>query len=279
MEPAGVERGTPWPSLGPVVGAAERWRSELEGWTIPDAILRQAPEPPWGFPVEMFRARMTAVREGDASRRRALEALPPGGCVLDVGCGGGAAGLALVPPAGTVVGVDQSAAMLEEMAAAASRMGVAHRTIQGVWPDDAAGVPVADVVVCHNVAYNVSDLGSFARALSAHARRRVVMELTQRHPLVATAGLWLRFHGLHRPSGPDATLARAVLAEAGIDAADEASMRPPRSLPHDAEVAFTRRRLCLPPERDAEVDRALAENPDRGPRQVVTLWWDVPAGA
>jgi hypothetical protein len=43
--------------------------------------------------------------------------------------------------------------------------------------------PVADVVVCHPVAYNVSDLAPFAQRLTDHARAGVVMELTAQHPM------------------------------------------------------------------------------------------------
>src|SRR3954468_24194750 len=77
--------------------AAERWRDELSAWAIPPDILAAAPEPPWGFPVELFRA--DAESPDTPSRDAALAALPDGGTVLDVGCGGGGASLALVPPA------------------------------------------------------------------------------------------------------------------------------------------------------------------------------------
>src|ERR671927_27146 len=109
--------------------AAQRWREELAAWAVPDHILAGAPEPPWGFPVELFQVR-------------------------------------------------------------------------GNWPDVAEQTDDADVVVCHHVFYNVPDLVPFAQALTRHARRRVVVELTDQHPLVATRDLWLHFHGIDRPSGP-----------------------------------------------------------------------------
>ena len=135
------------------------------------------------------------------SRSRALEALPPDGSVLDIGCGGGRASLALVPFPGAVVGVDESADMLAAFAEAAEARGIAHDEVLGRWPDVADTVEAADVAVCHHVAYNVPDLGAFATALTNRARRRVVLELTELHPLVATAPLWKHFHGLDRPSG------------------------------------------------------------------------------
>lgn len=256
-----------------MASAAQRWRSALEEWTIPEEILRQAPEPPWGFPVELFRAQPRATST-NPSRLRALEALPSGGSVLDVGCGGGAAGLALSPTAGLVVGVDESGAMLEEMDRAATAAGVEHRTIRIRWPEGAEEAPVTDVVVCHNVAYNVADLAGFCAALSVHARRRVVMEITDRHPLVGTRRLWKQFHGLDRPDGPDASLAAEVLAEGGIRPTVEKWQRPPRVVPRQAMVAFMRRRLCLPAEREPDVEAAMGEEYETAPRDVVTLWWD-----
>jgi SAM-dependent methyltransferase len=187
--------------------AAERWRRELAGWAIPDHILAQAVEPPWGFPVELFSA-----DEGPApdtvSRRRAAETLPTGGSVLDVGCGGGAAGLALVPPAGLVVGVDESAEMLEAMRQAAQARGVEHATLQARWPDGAAEAPMADVVVCHHVAYNVPDLAGFAVALAAHARRRVVMVRSE-------AFVTMHRRRLCLPPEREPEVAAAMGAEAG----------------------------------------------------------------
>src|SRR5438067_8826595 len=144
--------------------AADRWRAELAGWAIPDDILAAAPEPPWGFPVELFHAE--PVPSESPSRTRALEALPDGGAVLDVGCGGGAASMALVPPAALVVGVDSSEAMLAEFAGTAARLGVAHRELLGSWPQAAADAPPVDVVACHHVFYNVPNLVPFVAALT-----------------------------------------------------------------------------------------------------------------
>src|SRR5262249_36359587 len=82
------------------VASPDRGASGRAAWAIPDEILARAPESPWGFPVDPFRARAERSADGAAasvSARRALEALPEGGSVLDVGSGAGAASLALVP--------------------------------------------------------------------------------------------------------------------------------------------------------------------------------------
>ena len=251
--------------------AAERWADQLGEWAIPERILAGAPESPWTFSPALFAAPADPGPD-TPSRRRAREALAEGGTVLDVGCGGGAAGLALAPPAGRVVGFDQSAELLAAFAARATEFGVDHQVLEGRWPDDAGRAPVADVVVCHHVAYNVAGLAAFAAELSSHARRRVVMELTDRHPRSGVNSLWRHFWDLDRPAGPTADDAVAALVEAGIRPGIERSPRLPRAVPRAVRVASVRRYLCLPAERDPEIDALLADQPELA-GEVVTLWW------
>lgn len=257
--------------------AADRWAASLAAWAIPPEILAAAPEPPWGCPPELFHPPPPGETPDTPSLARAREALPPGGTVLDVGCGAGAASLPLAPPASRIVGVDESEAMLAAFREAAAARGVPVETVAGRWPDVAARVAAADVVVCHHVLYNVADLPAFVLALDGHARARVVVEITARHPLTATAPLWRHFWGIDRPEGPTADDAVAVMAACGIHPHVERWERPPRrhAGQRAALVAFTRRRLCLPPERDPEVEALLPAEPP--PQPVVTLWWDAPA--
>ena len=194
--------------------------------------------------------------------------------MLDVGCGGGAAGLALVPPASRVDGVDQSPGMLAAFAEAASDRRVAHATVCGSWPEVAGELETYDVVVCHHVAYNVAELAPFARVLGEHARNRVVLELTATHPWADIGPLWRAVHHQDRPIGPTAELAHDVLAEAGIAATLEWSSRPRAPRPREIVVEMTRRRLCLPADRDGEIDALLPREAEPGPRRVATLWWD-----
>jgi SAM-dependent methyltransferase len=258
------------------MSAAARWADDLAAWAIPPEILAAAPQSPWIHPVEMFTV-SDAVPDSP-SHRRAREALPDGGSVLDVGCGGGRAAMALVPPAGRVTGVDEQQRMLDRFVEAAARAQVDAETVQGGWPQVAADVPAADVVVCHHVVYNVADLVPFVRALDEHARHRVVLELPVTHPLSNLAPYWRRFWGLERPEGPTAQDALAVVREAGIDAqldlwTDETySAR--AVLTAQEQVRFLRIRLCLPESRDDEVAAALAEAGPPAPRRTATLWWD-----
>jgi SAM-dependent methyltransferase len=265
-------------SSGTLPPAAPRWAAALAEWAIPDEILRQAPESPWGFPPELFRAssRVLAAGADDHSRRRALEALGAGGTVLDVGCGGGAAGLALVPQARRVVGVDPSAAMLANFVGAADRLGVEHAEVEGSWPDAAGRVDRADVVVCHHVVFNVAAIDTFVAALAARARRRVVVELTDRHPSSALRPLWKQFWDLPRPDEPSADLLAEVVGQAGFRSRLERRDRPVKKVSTDpGYVAFVRRRLCLDASRDEEIAAALAALDGTPSVSTVTVWWDM----
>jgi SAM-dependent methyltransferase len=258
--------------------AARRWAEDLASWAIPDEIMARAPADPWKLSPRLFTPAPRTEPADTSSRRRALEALPAGGSVLDVGAGAGAAGLALCPPARRLVSVDESEDMLAAVRANAAELGIEHEGVLGRWPDVAASVPVADVVVCHHVLYNVPDIVEFALALGAHARRRVVVEITERHPVASSNPLWEHFWGIDRPERPTADDAVAALVEAGIDVAVERERRPPRQPgDHPAMAEHVTRRLCLPPERQPEVEALLARQPPAD-RQVVTLWWSGSAG-
>ncbi len=269
------------------MNAVERWADALGGWGIPDEILEQASESPWAFSPDVMRrwAEEASVREPTTSTRRALEALPAGGSVLDVGVGSGAASLPLAPRAASIVGVDTSDELLAVFLEVAAGAGVDAIAVKGRWPDVAAAVPAVDVAVCQHVLYNVPDLASFVRALDAHARHRVVLTITVQHPLSWMNDLWIRFHGLGRPTEPTADVAESALRELGLDVRREDGVRPPRAvgLPRAEVVAGVRRQLCLPAGRDPEVEEALGDRLverdglwHSGPvaHPIATLWWD-----
>ena len=269
------------------VSALQEWADALDSWAIPDAIMAKAPESPWGFVMEPFLHRAARAGKTPPSRsaKRALETLPEDGSVLDVGSGAGAASLALVRSAAGITAVDPSKEMLEELRRLAAARGVRADTVSGAWPNCAAQVEPADVVVCHHVLYNIPQLEPFVRALTAKARRRVVVELTSRHPTAWMNDLWMRFHGLRRPERPTADDAEYALREMGVDVHREEGPRPsdPDGFARrEDEVAFIRKRLCLRPEQDAELIQALGSrlrqreglwtaHPDG---DVVTMWWN-----
>ncbi|MGH8886448.1 MAG: class I SAM-dependent methyltransferase [Egibacteraceae bacterium] len=252
------------------------WDDALAGWAIPEELLAAAPESPYGFGVGLFdRLAGEAMRKETPSRRCAREALPDGGTVLDVGCGGGAASLSLGHQIGRVIGVDQQAGMLQAFAARAERLGVAHEQVLGRWPDVAGDTPATDLVVCHHVLYNVGALEPFVRALTAHARRRVVVEMTAEHPLAWLRPLWQRLHGLDRPTRPTVDDAVTALQELGLAVELERWDEPsPWKEFGDEVTAFVRRRLCLAAERGPDIRAALIDlGLPHERRLMTTLWW------
>ena len=273
--------------MSSLAGLLTRWRDDLAAWAIPEDITGAVTESPWVLPREVFARRADRLRRAPEgpSYERAREALDPPGTVLDVGAGAGAASLPLAPWTTALTAVDTDSAVLGLLTERACEAGLPVTLIPGRWPDVAAGAPTADLVTCHNVLYNVPDLAPFIEALTGHARRRVVVELTAAHPLALLNPLWLHFHGLKRPDGPTAGDVLAILAAMGLRAGHTEWNRPAEAdyatVRELAEV--TRRRLCLPAERGAEVEAALRDTglsggqaADLGTagRAVVTIWWE-----
>jgi precorrin-6B methylase 2 len=271
------------------VNAVDRWRQALEAWVIPQRILDQAPQSPWVLPRQVFirRADAQLAHPTGASYRQALAALAEPGSLLDIGAAAGATSLPLAATGHLthLTAVDADTELLDACADRAARLGVEVGRVEGMWPEVSVRVPVADVVVCGNVLYNVADLGPFVAALTRHARRTVVVELAARHPLTELNPLWHRFHGITRPAGPTAEDCLAALRELGIHP-DVTRWQRPREAEYAtfAElVEVTRCRLCLPLDAGVEVDLALRElghSPDCPPdlgssgRDLVTLTWD-----
>ncbi|MGH3321407.1 MAG: class I SAM-dependent methyltransferase [Streptosporangiaceae bacterium] len=265
----------------------DRWRADLASWAIPDEILAAVDESPWTLPTRTFtrRAEEQLREPSGPSFARAYEALVPAGSVLDVGAGGGAASLPLAPRASAITAVDEKPAMLRSLSDAAHAAGTKARVVEGRWPDVAHDVPPADVVTCHHVLYNAPDVGGVVTALADHARRRVVVEVTARHPLTSLNPLWERFHGLVRPRRPTADDAIAIIEALGhrpsVRRWTRGAVRTCDSFAELVEV--TRRRVCLPRERgdevaealrDLGVDPACPEELGGGRRDLVTIWWE-----
>lgn len=252
------------------------WAEMLGRWAIPDEIVSAAPKTPYLFDPEVFTAaadEALARAEDTPSDGVARAALGAGASVLDVACGAGAGSLRLRPS--RVTGVDSSAPLLAAFAERAERMGIPSTVIEGRWPDIEADAPVADVVVCHHVFYNVADLAAFAAALTAHAHHRVVVELTAGHPLAWMSPYWKALHRFDQPDGPTAQDAVAVLEELGYRVRQESWQRTYQMIGERGDEALTRiaRRLCLRASRHEELRRLLEQVPPPTTREVVTLWW------
>ncbi|TMR98966.1 methyltransferase domain-containing protein [Nonomuraea basaltis] len=262
------------------------WAEDLAAWRIPEPILARVAESPWVLPEEVFARRTDhyLAAPGGPSYERAMEALGEGGSVLDVGAGGGAASLPLASRTTALTAVDPHQPLLDDLVRRAVPLGLTPTAVCGTWPDAAARVTVADVVLCHHVIYNVADLAPFVAALTGHARRRVVVEVTVRHPLTELNPYWKRFHGLDRPEGPTAGQVIELLEAFGLEVKAERWTRPAMAEygSFATLVDVVRRRLCLPPDRRADVASALSDAgvskdcpPDLGSsgRDLVTLWW------
>ena len=106
--------------------------------------------------------------------------------------------------------------------------------------------------------------------------------MTLEHPQSNLNPLWLSFHGVVRPTRPTADDAVDVFREAGLDVAREdwTAPRPGGFDTREELVAWIRRLLCLPADRDPEIAEAIGDRaversgrwglPDR---PVATIWW------
>lgn len=258
--------------------AAEVWRTAAEAMAVPDDLVAGAARSPHRFDAEFFASVAdAAVRRGPttASDLIAGQALGDGGSLLDVGAGAGAASLVHAGRAGRITAVDPSAELLAAFAKRAGAVGVDHREVAGTWPEVAAEAGASEVVVCHDVAYNVADLAAFLTALDAAATRRVVVQLTATHPLAYLAGIWRDLHGWRRPQGPTADVAVAAAGELGLDVTVTTWQR--RRRPKAGGDGGLARTAQLVGARDDQLDR-LAEllvlHPAPESRDVVTLAWD-----
>jgi hypothetical protein len=170
--------------------------------------------------------------------------------------------------------------MLGRLEEAAASRGVVVDAIEGRWPDVAASAPLVDLVVCHHVVYNAPDIGPFVDALTAHARRAVVVEVTAVHPQSPWNEAWRHFWAVDRPVGPTADDLVAVLRDRGRAPELWRHRRPPDDSPpftdDERAVRSMRRRLCLRPDRADEVADFLRDHPLTWPDEVVTLRWRPP---
>lgn len=254
--------------------ASEKWKKDLQEWSIPQEIIDQAPESPWIHPPALFQ--IPQQIDLTPSHQKAFDSLPINGSILDVGCGGGIAAFAMGSKAGKVIGVDHQPEMLEMFTSNAQKRHMESVVHEGFWPAIADQVEVADVAVAHHVVYNVQEIVLFIEAMNLHARKRVVLEMPQHHPLSNLSEAWKFFWELDRPENPTPRDLVDVLTELGINAhlqLWDGQLRQERNM--DDAVRFTRIRLCLPESRETEVRRFLENHPASEIRPLATIWWDL----
>lgn len=253
----------------------DRWRQSLRDAAVPPAIAEAAPPRERFLEPERFRWRpdVEGAQPPLRSALRALEALPEGGTVLDVGVGGGKASLGLAARAGLIIGVDVSEAMLASFESSAAALGVASRGVLGAWPEIAPEVDPVDVVVSNNALYGVVEIEAFLEALTTHARYRVVLDVSTEPPPPGIGPLWRAIHGTDRPTRPVADLLHGVLDAMGLAAEREDTVVPsPERDTTPEAVAFLRRRLMVGEDRDPEIAELLRTLPATD-RTRVALWW------
>lgn len=253
--------------------AAEQWREDLASWAIPQEILDQAAEKPWIHPPALFQ--IPDEIKDSLSHQRAREAMPEGGSVLDIGCGGGVGAFGIGDSVAYAIGVDEQEEMLNLFTDNAKDRGITSETFLGQWPDIAHDVPIADVVTVHHVAFNVGNIVPFLEALDAHALKRVVIEVPVVHPMSNMNEGWKHFWNIIRPTVPVAADLISVLKEIGITATIEyfeSEILLDKKVP-DANK-YLRRRLCLSEDRQADVDSFLEEHPIPERRKLAVIWWD-----
>lgn len=266
---------------------ARRWEQALAAWAWPEGIRAAAPADPWSLgPDELDGQRRTTHAHESPADVAALDGLPRRGAVLDVGCGTGASSAPLRRAADRITGVDPRAEMLEVFAArTGERPGLLGRiaggtpdvhTVCGRWPDVASSVDPADVVLAHNVLYDVGEaVDEFVAALHDHARRRVVVALTARHPLHWVNPYAEALHGIRRPSEPTADVAADLVREVTGATPTYLTWSEEVAPPEDAE-AFLRmlaRRVCARPEQHDHLRDLLARMPPPGTRDMAALVW------
>lgn len=265
--------------------AADRWRSELEAWAIPNELMAAVTDSPYRWPVELFKRRnITAEEIAPSPTSETVERLAgPGGTVLDIGAGAGRASLPLARKGHPITAVEKSA----EMAAALREESAGldgYVVVEETWPT-AVDLGSFEVVMAAHVVYDVPGIEAFLRAMTAHARRGVVLELTDSHPWVPLGPYYRILHGIDRPDGPTVDdLVEVVQEELGIEPVVDRWERPGGTWfeSWDEIIELYRRRLVLPAARTDEV-RPLLE-PDvevtdgrmtigEPIRRLATVWW------
>ena len=267
---------------------ADRWRVQLEAWRIPDDLLAAVEESPYGWP-QRFWKRRSAVAV-DAPEPHTLQVvrnlLDDRGSVLDVGAGRGRASLPLAREGHHLTAVERDPGMAAGLVADAADLGVEVHLFELPWPEAAASVPRADVVMSAHVVYDVPDIVPFLTAMIDHAAEAVVIELSERHPWAGLAPYYRALHGLERPDGPTAEDFAAVVSDiVGHPPHVETWTRQGGLYFEDWDELreMFGRRLVLPRRRWAELDDLLDVTEVDGRlyvggevRELVTVWWRAP---
>ena len=178
-----------------------------------DRIRGQRPTDAWATAAQNFK--QDPFRTDDAVVETLRSRLVPGETLLDVGAGGGRLALPLALTCSSVAAVEPSPSMCAVFRETAAEFDIRNTSvIESDWLS--AAVEPADVVLCCNVLYVISDIGAFVRNLDSHARRLVLVLLMRTPPRWQVHHVWEAVHGEPRLPMPTVPQLLPVLDEWGI---------------------------------------------------------------
>ena len=267
---------------------AARWKAELESWAIPERLMEQAEESPYGWPAELWRRRTQESRsrqETTPTTSLVSRMLGADGTLIDVGAGTGRSCLPYARAGHQVTAVEKNPGMAAGLQEEVIAEGLEVEVVVGAWPAVATRTPVADVVLSSHVVYDVADIAPFIRGLDGRCRRGVVVEMTDVHPWTKMNYLYRAIHDLDRPDGPSVEdLVEVVVTELGAEVGVVRWERAPDLwfLSWREILDYYGKRVVTPRARREELRPLLEEfvvprgnrlYVEEGPRSFATLWW------
>ena len=213
--------------------AAEAYAARVDAFNQQAARVSAPRSDRWAARAAMFRLDPRRTLEANTAAVAAL--VGSNDVVVDVGGGAGRVCLPIALHCAEVVNIEPSAAMRAEFEASAAEAGISNaRCIDADWPAGAAGIE-GDVVLVANVTYFVREIVPFVAALTAAARKRVVISVWSVPPPNDAAKLFELIHGEPQALSPSHRDLLPVLWEMGLlpeirtlpDEFRTARMRPP----------------------------------------------------
>lgn len=253
--------------MGPVESQIQetdkRWSKGLQAWGIPEEILNRAEQSPWSFDPEQFRFQPDQPLSPSALQLRKIlgSIKTEHSSVLDVGAGAGNAFMGAIDLVRTVFAVERSPDMAKVLRRELSEENLdVYEVIEQDWMEEGARRPKATVVTSSHMVYNVAQLSHFVESLLSCAESAVVIEMTARHPHYPLNWLWDRFWGIKRCGEPSAfDVVEMAQLVSGLTPKVEVFYRPERGGSQRQSVESVRRRLCLKPERDEELEELISQ--------------------
>lgn len=213
--------------------AAEAYAARVDAFNHQAARINAPRSDRWATRAAMFRLDPRRTIEANTAAVAAL--IGSSDVVVDVGGGAGRVCLPIALRCAEVLNIEPSAGMRAEFEASAAEAGISNaRCIGADWPAAAAGIE-GDVVLVANVTYFVREIVPFVAALTAVARKRVVISVWSVPPPNDAAKVFELIHGEPHAPAPNHQDLLPVLWEMGLlpdvhvlpDEFRTARMRPP----------------------------------------------------